>query len=693
MKILSKFLGCSAILAAMTGQPATHADEGMWLFSDPPRGILKERHQFEPTGAWMEHVQKSTVRFNSGGTGSFVSPEGLVMSNHHVGADAIQKLGAEEKNYLRDGFHARSRAEELRCLDLELNVLMSIEDVTDKVNAAVTAGMAAEKAFEARKSAMGEIERRSLEETGLRSDVVTLYQGGKYHLYRFKKYTDVRLVWAPEQQAAFFGGDPDNFEYPRFCLDVCFFRVYENGAPAKIDHHFKWSANGVAENELIFVSGHPGRTSRLNTMAELEYMRDTQFPALMELLHRWEVMYGVYSSRSEENARRAKDALFGVQNSRKAREGGLAGLLDPALMARKAAAEEALRRAMATREDLRDGLKAFDEIAAAQRVIGAQATEYNLLEVGRGLNSRHFEIARTLARAAAERSKPSGERLREFRDSNRESLEFSLFSEEPVYDDLEQVTLADSLTLLTAKFGFSDPLVQAILAGKSPRQRAAELVLGTKVKTVEDRKKLYAADQAQIAASDDPMIRLALLVDSRARAARKVIETQSEIKNQAHAKIARARFAVQGAGNYPDATFTLRLAFGLAKGYWEGGRQFPFQTTMGGIFERSKEMGNKPPFDLPDSWIQRKQAIKAGTPFNFVSTADIIGGNSGSPVINRNAEIVGLIFDGNIHSLVLDFAYSDDQARALSVNSQAIIEALRSIYDATPLADEILGKK
>lgn len=693
MKILSKFAGVSTMLAAMTTLPTTNGDEGMWLFNDPPRSILKERHQFEPTAEWLEHVQKSTVRFNSGGTGSFVSPEGLVMSNHHVGADAIQKLGTEEKNYLRDGFHAKTRAEELRCLDLELNVLISIEDVTDKVNAAVLPDMAPEKSFEARKAAMGEIERQSLERTGLRSDVVTLYQGGKYHLYRFKKYTDVRLVWAPEQQAAFFGGDPDNFEYPRFCLDVCFFRVYENDAPAKIEHYFKWSENGVAENELIFVSGHPGRTSRLNTVAELEYMRDTQFPALLELLHRWEVMYGVYSSRSAENARRAKDALFGVQNSRKAREGGLAGLLDPALMSRKAAAEDALRQAMAPREDLRDGLKAFDDIATAQRVIGAHATEYNLLEVGRGLNSRYFEIARTLARHATERAKPSGERLREFRDSNRESLEFSLFSEEPIYDDLERLTLADSLTLLTAKLGFSDPLVQSILAGKSPRQRAAELVMGTKVKTVADRKKLHSADPAQIAASNDPMIQLALLVDSRARAARKIIETQSEIKNQAHAKIAKARFAVQGSGSYPDATFTLRLAFGVAKGYSDGGIQLPFQTTMGGIFERSKEMHNQPPFDLPASWIRRKDAMKSRTPFNFVSTADIIGGNSGSPVLNRNAEVVGLIFDGNIHSLVLDFAYSDEQARAISVNSQAIIEALRSIYDAGRLADEILGKR
>ncbi|MGZ8940371.1 MAG: S46 family peptidase, partial [Limisphaerales bacterium] len=324
----------------MFSTPMIDGDEGMWLFNDPPREILKERYGFEPTDQWLEHVQKSSVRFNSGGSGSFVSEEGLVMSNHHVGADSIQKLGTEEKNYLRDGFYAKTREAELRCHDLELNVLMSISDVTERVKAAVKPEMKADEAFAARRSVMAEIEKESMDKTGMRSDVVTLFQGGKYHLYQFKKYTDVRLVFAPEQQIAFYGGDPDNFEYPRYCLDFAFFRVYEDGKPAQIKHYLKWNDKGPAEDELIFVSGHPGATSRLLTMAELEYKRDFQFPNTMEALHRLEVALSVYSSESQENARRAKDLLFGVQNSRKARSGGLAGLLDPQLMEKKRAEEE-----------------------------------------------------------------------------------------------------------------------------------------------------------------------------------------------------------------------------------------------------------------------------------------------------------------------------------------------------------------
>lgn len=680
----------AAALVCMNGISITQGDEGMWLFNDPPRKQLKEKHGFTPSDEWLEHVQKSSVRFNSGGSGSFVSEDGLVMSNHHVGADSIQKFGTAEKDYLRDGFHARTRAEELRCHDLELNVLMNIEDVTDRVNAAVPVGLDADKAFAARRSVMAEIEKESLDQTGQRSDVVTLFQGGKYHLYRFKKYTDVRLVWAPEQQIAFYGGDPDNFEYPRYCLDVCFFRAYENGQPAKIQHYLKWSASGPSDNELIFVSGHPGATSRLLTVDELEYRRDVQFPLLMEYLHRLEVLLSVYSDRTAENARRAKDELFGVKNSRKAREGGLAGLLDPALFGRKVAAEARLRQAMQGDSKWKDALESYDRLAAAQKVIKANALEYNFLEAGRGFNSQYFQIARTLVRAAAERSKPNGERLREFRESARESLELDLFSEQPIYDDLEQLKLADSLSFLAGKLGFQHELVQRVLAGQSPRDRATQLILGTKVKDVAARKEWYKAEAASFAGSSDPMIQLVLMIDERARSLRKTIEAQDELKRQGYGRIAAARFALEGSGNYPDATFTLRLAFGQAKGYEEGGQAIPFQTRMAGLYERAAEHKNQPPFDLPQRWIERRDRLDLSTPFNFVSTADIIGGNSGSPTINRKGEIVGIIFDGNIHSLVLDFAYSDAKARALSVHSSAIIESLKKVYDAPELVNELL---
>jgi len=670
-----------------------NADEGMWLYNDAPYQLLKDRYGFEPTSAWLEHIQKSSVRFNSGGSGSFISENGLIISNHHVGADALQKFSNAEHNYYRDGFYARDRKEEKRCLDLELNVLMSIEDVTERVNAAVKPDTNPEEAFAARRAVMAEIEKESLEKTGLRSDVVTLYQGGRYHLYRFKKYTDVRLVFAPEQQIAFFGGDPDNFEYPRFDLDICLFRAYENGKPTKVEHYLKLDSKGVSEGDLVFVSGHPGNTSRQLTMAELEYLRDQYFPYVLQRLNSLEVMLLAYSARSDENARRAKDTLFGVQNSRKAREGMFAGLLDSQLMTQKQTAEQALRTAVAQDPNAKEVLSSWYRIADAQQVIARNAQQYRLLEGAHAFNSTLFDIARTITRAVEEKAKPNGERLREFRDSNLDSLELRLFSEEPIYDDFEQVKLADSLTWLVKQLGHSHPLVQKVLAGRSPRQRAAELVLGTKLKDVALRRKLYAGTVAEVESAHDPMIELVRLVDPEARAVRKIIETQYEIKRQAHAKITQARFALEKTNSYPDATFTLRLAFGTVRGYEENGQLIPFQTTFAGLYERAAAHHYKPPFDVPRRWINRKNKLNLHTPLNFVSTADIIGGNSGSPVVNRQGEFVGIIFDGNIQSLVLDFAYTDVQARATSVNSQAIIEALRKVYGAAELADEIVGRK
>jgi hypothetical protein len=643
-------------------------------------------------------VQKSSVRFNSGGSGSFVSPDGLVMTNHHVGADCLQKLGDKDHNYMRDGFHARTQAEEKRCLDLELNVLMSIEDVTERVNAAVKPDMKPDQAAAARRKVMADIEKESFDKTHLRSDVVTLYQGGQYHLYRFKRYTDVRLVFAPEQQIAFYGGDPDNFEYPRYDLDMCFFRVYENDRPAKIEHYLTWSKAGAGDNELVFVSGHPGRTDRLDTVAALKFMRDRSMPYILRRLYRQEVLLSVYSARSEENAREARELLFGVQNSRKAREGMLAGLMDPELMGKKEQAERAFREAVAKDADLKDTLSAWDQIEKAIKTERDILEHFTLLEGARGgpsgFLSTYFGIARTLARAAEEYPKPNGERLREYRESNRPSLELQLFSEEPIYDNLERVRLASSLTLLAEQLGYHDALVQQILDGKSPDDRAAELINGTKLKSVAERKRLYEGGLAAVQASTDPMIKLALLVDPAARAVRKIQENEvDEVETQAYAKIAHAKYVIEGSSNYPDATFTLRLAFGTVKGYEENGKQIPFETNYAGLYERAGEHAGKPPFDLPPRWTERKDRLDLQTPLNFVCTADIIGGNSGSPVINRNAELVGLIFDGNIQSLVLDYIYTEKQARAVAVHSRGIIEALRKVYDANELADELTGKK
>jgi hypothetical protein len=693
MKLLLLFiLTATALLLAAV--PVVYGDEGMWLFTNPPREHLKKKYDFDATPEWLDHVQKSSVRFNSGGSGSFVSPDGLVMTNHHVGADCLQKISSKEHDYVRDGFHARAHADEHKCTDLELNVLMSIEDVTERVKAAVKPDMKPAQAFAARQAVIADIENDSYKTTKLRSNVITLYQGGQYHLYRFKKYTDVRLVFAPEKQIAFFGGDPDNFEYPRYDLDVCFFRVYENDKPAKIEHYLKWSKAGAKDDELVFVSGHPGRTNRLATLAEFGYLRDLGYPFLLERLNRWEVMLSVFSGRSAENKRRAEEFYFGVQNSRKARVGGMAALLDPKLLARKKEQEKKLRAKVEQDESLKDMRGAWERIAEAQKIRAANIRKYTMLEAGGGFNSELFGIARTLVRAADELPKANAKRLREFRDSSLESLKFQLFSAAPIYDDLEKVRLTDGLTFLANELGYDNPLVQKVLAGKSPSERAYELVAGTKVRDVKQRKKLYKGGKEAIDAAKDPMIELARLVDAESRKVRKTIESEvDEVQQQAYAQVAKVKFALEGTSTYPDATFTLRLSFGQVKGYEEDGKHVPFETTFAGLYERSAEHRNREPFDLPPRWVAKKDKLNLKTPLNFVCTADIIGGNSGSPVINRQAEVVGLIFDGNIQSLALDFAYSDEQARALSVHSAGIVEALRKVYDADELADELTGRK
>lgn len=673
---------CSAVDA--------QADEGMWLFNAPPRKVLAEKYKFEPTDDWLLHLQRSAVRFNSGGSGSFVSADGLVMTNHHVAADALQKLSTPEKDLIKLGFHAKTHKEELKALDLELNVLMSLEDVTAKVNAAVKPEMSAADAQQARRGVMNTIEKESLDKTGQRSDVVTLYQGGRYHLYRYKKYTDVRLVFAPEHAIAFFGGDPDNFEFPRYDLDVSFFRAYENDKPVKVEHFLKWSKAGAKEDELVFVAGHPGRTSRLNTVAHLEFLRDRTFPTSLNMLRRREVLLSTYGDRSIENARRAQDDLFSYQNSRKARLGGLAGLQDPAILGKKRLEEAALRKGVESNSKLKETAAAWDNIAAALKTYTGFNIDYLLFENGSAFNSELFGIARTLVRLADESVKPNADRLREYRESNLESLKQQLFSEAPIHDDLETIKLADSLGMMMEMAGAEHPVVRQALDGKSPQDRAAAVILGSKLKDTAVRKKLAEGGVKAIAASDDPMIRLARVVDPASRAVRKMYEEKlEEPLRQAYAKIAQARFAVSGTEDYPDATFTLRLAFGTVKGFREEGREIPPWTTIGGTYKHSADHAHKEPFALPQSWIDAKEKLNPLTPFNFIGTPDIIGGNSGSPVVNRANELVGIIFDGNIQSLVLDFVYTDERARAVSVHSSAIVEALRKVYGATALADEL----
>lgn len=670
------------------------ADEGMWLFTRPPLAALKQKYNFEPTAAWLEHLQKASVRFNSGGSGSFVSPDGLALTNHHVGLDCMAALGTAERDVVKAGFRAKTRAEEVPCHDLELNVLMSMEEVTARVNGAVTSGMSSADAERARRAVMSTIEKESADKSGLRSDVVTLFQGGEYHLYRYKKYTDVRLVFAPEVGIAFFGGDPDNFEYPRYNLDIAFFRAYENGKPAKIDHYLKFSPDGPKEGELVFVSGHPGTTERLKTVAELEFVRDLRLPFTLNYLRRREVLLNTYAKRSGENARRADDALRGIENSRKALLGQLGGLQDPSVVDAKKVDELRVRRVVAADPQLAgqygDAWDSIGSLIAKQR---ATHVERWFLVTGGAFYSDLFSKARTIVRYVDETSKPSAERLREFRDTNLETLRHSLYSEAPIYVDFDELKLADSLAFWLEQFP-NDPLVKQVLDGRSPRQRAAELVKGSKLGDAAERKRLIEGGKAAVAASNDTMIKLARLVDARARELRKAQEEEvDEPLRQAYAKVANARFKTSGGNMAPDATFTLRLSFGEAKGYsGSAGPAFPWMTTFAGAYERAAEHQNIAPFDLPKSWLDAKPKVKLDTPFNFVATADIIGGNSGSPVVNKSNEFVGIVFDMNLPSLVYNFAWKEDDTRTVAVHSKGILESLRTVYGATELVNELTKK-
>ena len=673
---------------------AAHADEGMWLYNDPPKAQVQKTYGVTLSDAWLAHLQRASVKFVGLASGSFVSADGLVMTNHHVGADTLQKLSTPEHNYARDGFYAYTRAEEVKAPDLELNVLESITPVTDRVNAAVMPKMTPPEAFLARRKAVADIEKTSQAKTGLKSQVVTLFGGARYDLYTYKTYTDVRLVMAPDANAAFYGGDPDNFEYPRYDLDICFFRAYEGGKPAKIADYLTWSRAGVQEGDPVFVSGDPARTSRLNTVADLRTQRDVFLPAVLNAQRRREVLLSSWGARLPENARVADDGLFGTQNGRKKQTGSLQALQDPAFMAAKQARETALRAKVAADPKLQAAYgDAWDQVASADAASRAQFARYGLLAGGFGLRSALYGIAQTLVLRAEEDQKPNNERLPGFTESSRASLDLELFSPAPVYPDLEKLTLADSLAQIEETLGGDDPLVVQMLAGHSPTERAAALVSGTSLADVSVRKKLAAGGLAAVQASTDPMIVLARQLDPTDRALRKVRETDvASVAQAAYAKIARAQLTASAPGSvYPDATGTLRLSYGKVAGYAEGGQAVPAWTTLGGLYPYAAKHEDKPPYQLSAPWLAAKDKIAPGTPFNFVSTADIIGGNSGSPVVNKNGELVGIIFDGNLQSLALDYAYSDTQARAVSVDARAIIESLRHVYGEDALADELLA--
>jgi hypothetical protein len=670
-----------------------HADEGMWLFNMPPSSLLKAKYNFNVTAEWLKHVQLASVRFG-GASGSFVSPDGLVLTNHHVGQGAIQNLSTKDRDLMKTGFYARTRAEELKAPGLELMVLQEIEDITAKVLDAEKSDMTAAQAAAAREKVIAALEKESSEKTGLRSTVVNLYSGSMFHLYKYKVYTDVRLVFAVEYVAAFFGGDPDNFTYPRYDLDISLFRIYENDKPMNSKHYLKWDTAGVKEGDLVFASGQPGSTGRLLTLAQMEFLRDVSYPYTISNYERRRALLKEFSSRGPEYARQAQGPLFGIENSLKATIGYQSGLLDKKLMEKKAKEEQALRGAVKKDPALdKEFSKAWDELADAQKKFASFFKAYRFFEGGAGFSTGYFNTARTLVRLAMEKGKPNDERLREFRNASLPSISRRMLAVTPIYDELEIFNLTDSLIQLQKELGNYQE-VKWLFAGKLAEDVAKDLVTGTKLRDVEVRKKYLDSELDAVYLSDDPMIKLALLVDPISRGLRKKYETEvGSIETRNGALIARALFKLKGTSIPPDATSTLRLSFGAVKTYTESGKKIPFATTFRGLYDKAAKFKNKPPYELPPSFIKNKAQLKLNTPLNFISTCDSIGGNSGSPVINRKGEFSGVLFDGNIQSLPARFVYSDQQNRSVMVHSQGIIEALLKIYNAKPLVDELLGKK
>jgi hypothetical protein len=679
------------VLAALVGALPALADEGMWTYNNFPSAKVKEKYGFEPTQPWLDKVRLSSARLAGGCSASFVSPNGMVMTNHHCARGCIDQLSTAEKDYIANGFYAKTAADELKCPAMEVNQLTEITDVTQRLNAA-TQGLTGKQYNDTLKAEMSKIEKECATNDQVRCDVVTLYQGGRYNLYKYRRFQDVRLVFAPEHAIAFFGGDPDNFEFPRFDLDLTFVRVYQDGKPATTEHYFKWSKAGAKEGELTFVSGHPGKTSRGLTMAELEYQRDVALPRQIMLLAELRGMLTEFQKRGPEQKRISNNLLFGVENGLKASKGRHEALLDKKFFAQKVAAEQALRQKVESDPELKKKYGgAWDEIAQAQGQLKLVRKELGFMEQSQGFSSQLYNLAKALVRSADELPKENSQRLREFNDANQPAFKAQLFSPAPIYPELEIARLEFSLTKLREELGVGHPFVKKVLGKESPRTLATRLVNGTQLRDVKVRQQLFEGGKKAIEASQDPMIRIAALVDPDARAVRKNYEENIESVIRKNSElVAKAKFEVYGTHVYPDATFSLRLSYGAVKGYQEDGRQVAPITTLAGAYERHT---GEDPFELPKSWLDAKGKLKLTTPMNFVSTNDIIGGNSGSPVINKDAEIVGLVFDGNIQSLGGEYGFDESVNRTVSVHSEAIIESLRKIYGATRVIEELRPKK
>ncbi len=690
MKLRDTLRSALALAALGALGTAARADEGMWTFDNLPLKLLQQKYGFTPTQAWLDHVRLSSVRLNDGGSGAFVSPHGLLLTNHHVARGQLQKNSTKEHDYIRDGFYAATPGEEMKSPDLEVNVLQSMEDVTARVNAATKGIKTSEDEFAKRNAVIADIERESLQKTGLRSDVVTLYHGGEYWLYRYKKYTDVRLVFAPEDQAAFFGGDPDNFTFPRHDIDMALFRVYEDGKPLETKDYLKWNPLGAKDDELVFVAGHPGATSRLDTLAQLEFERDFSLPvSLRSLKHRVE-MLRAYSAQGPEQARQAASLIFNLENSIKAFEGSQRGLLDKNILEKKRKDEEAFQAAVLANPQWKGAYgSAWNTIAEAQKKAAGRVKERYF----HALDSQLATLAMNLVQYVEEIKKPDANRLPGFHEAQLESLRYRMLSPAPIYPGMEIARIAGALEQDVAEMGAADPFLKMVLDSRTPKQAATEIVNGTRLAGPAFRKQLLDGGAAAIEASTDPMIVLARQLDPMRRELIKWQEDNVQsVEQRAGEQLGKARFAVYGKSAYPDATFTLRLSYGQVKGYPMNGTQAPSKTTFFGLYDRAQSFDFQGPWYLPSRYKEGRDKLDLSTPLDFVSTNDVVGGNSGSPVINRAGEIVGLVFDGNIESLAGDYVYDAETNRTVSVHTAGMTEVLKKLYNTPALLKELLGQ-
>src|SRR5258706_7992987 len=642
-----KFLLSALLLSASA--PAL-ADEGMWTFDNFPAAQVKAKYGVTIDQTWLDHVRASAVRLAGGCSASVVSAEGLVLTNHHCVAGCAQNLSSPENDYVKNGFFTSKREDEKQCPGTQAEILQSIGDVTEKVSGA-TKGKTGQEYVRARDGIVATIEKDACagKDATNRCQVISLYDGGQFKLYTYRKYSDVRLVFAVEFQTAFFGGDPDNFNFPRYDLDFSFLRLYENGKPVATPEHLRWNASAPKDGDPVFVAGNPGGTDRLLTVAELESLRDVTQPMALYLGAEMRGRYSRFGQESPEHARIVNRGLFGLENGLKALSGEHEALLNPALIESKKKAEAELKARVAADPKLKAEIgDPWGEISHALTERQAIYLQDYFLEGRAGYGSALYRYARTIVRGAEERTKPNGERLREYADARLPLLQKGLLDAAPVYPELEQLQLEYWFTKLR-EYLTADAPETALYLGKESPESLAKLLLSSHLADPKVRRQLWEGGKAAVEKSDDPMIRFVLKTDASARTVRKAYEERvSGPTDRAAERIARARFAVYGSSVYPDATFSLRLSYGKIAGWSEKGRAVPSFTSYAGLFDRAT---GKFPFDLAPRWVEGKSKLDLKTAFDMSSDNDIIGGNSGSPLINAKGEVVGAIFDGHIHSL------------------------------------------